>query len=55
VLWLSSRWTGGHPVWALSCLLLVSLALLRQNRRTMDITTTFPELRRVPLLGRILH
>jgi O-antigen/teichoic acid export membrane protein len=55
VLWLSSRWTGGHPVWALSCLLLVSLALLRRNRRTMDITTTFPELRRVPLLGRILH
>jgi len=33
---------------------IVSLALLRLHRRTMDIANVFPEVRRLPLLGRLL-
>lgn len=51
----SSAWlTGGAPLWNLVLLALVSLALLVGNRRELDLTHTFPELRRVPVLGRLL-
>lgn len=43
------------PIWlSLPIVGAVSLALIRFHRSTLDILTIFPELRRVPLIGRLL-
>ncbi|MDQ3349567.1 MAG: hypothetical protein M3545_16590 [Acidobacteriota bacterium] len=44
------------PLWlGLGAAIGASLVLLRMHRDALDIVSSFPELRRVPLLARFLH
>lgn len=49
------RWTLGPPPWAMGiAIVLAALLLARWSRQSLDLGRTFPELGKIPLLGKLL-